>query len=173
MVRVVEWTAGDDISRRLLLISPTSMSTDEEETDLPLRAEESDKGQEIGLHIHCSNGRKRTEISQLPVHSCSHLCIQNTRVPLQRSRSRQNINFSSTRAPAAREAHYEKEAHPSTARRAAPAHRLDREREREREKERERERARDQESEKEQTPTGRSANGDADVEALLARLRAL
>ncbi|XP_017554973.1 protein diaphanous homolog 3 isoform X4 [Pygocentrus nattereri] len=92
---------------------------------------------------------------------------ENTRVPLQRSRSRQNINFSSTRAPTAREAHYEKEAHPSAARRAAPAHRPDRERERERE------RARDQESEKEQTPPGRSANGDADVEALLARLRAL
>ncbi|XP_017554969.1 protein diaphanous homolog 3 isoform X1 [Pygocentrus nattereri] len=104
-------------------------------------------------------------VSQRPVlKDCNH---ENTRVPLQRSRSRQNINFSSTRAPTAREAHYEKEAHPSAARRAAPAHRPDRERERERE------RARDQESEKEQTPPGRSANGDADVEALLARLRAL
>ncbi|XP_049321704.1 protein diaphanous homolog 3 isoform X2 [Astyanax mexicanus] len=127
---------------------------------------------------------------------CNH---DNTKVLLQRSRSRQNINFSSARAPAAREAHYENEAHPSAARRAAPAHRPDREREREREKEkerererdrertrererererertreRERERARDQESEKEQTPPGCSANGDTDVEALLARLRAL
>ncbi|KAI4890828.1 hypothetical protein NFI96_013657 [Prochilodus magdalenae] len=100
---------------------------------------------------------------------------ENTRVPLQRSRSRQNINFSSTRTPAAREAHYENEAHPSAARRAVPAHRPDRdkEREREKEKEKERERARDQEREKEQTPPGRSTNGDADVEALLARLRAL
>ncbi|XP_066503722.1 protein diaphanous homolog 3 isoform X1 [Hoplias malabaricus] len=116
-------------------------------------------------------------VSQRPVlKDCNH---ENTRVPLQRSRSRQNINFSSARAPAAREAHYENETHPSAARRGV-AHRPDRDRdrereraEREREKDKEKERARDQESEKEQTPPGHSANGDADVEALLARLRAL
>ncbi|XP_062869378.1 protein diaphanous homolog 3 isoform X2 [Trichomycterus rosablanca] len=93
---------------------------------------------------------------------------ENTKVPLQRSRSRQNINFSSARAPTAKEPHYESEAHPSTARRST--HRPERERELEKEKDR----MRTRESEKEQTPPpSSSVNGDTDVEALLARLRAL
>ncbi len=78
---------------------------------------------------------------------------ENMRAPLQRSRSRQNINFNSTRAPTAKEPHYESEPHPSAAHR--PTHRPEREKE------------------KEQTPTLCSSNGDPDVEALLARLRAL
>lgn len=86
---------------------------------------------------------------------------ENMKAPLQRSRSRQNINFNSTRAPTAQEPHYESEPHPSAAHR--PTHRP----------EREKERAREREKEKEQTPTLCSSNGDTDVEALLARLRAL
>ncbi|XP_050979347.1 protein diaphanous homolog 3 [Labeo rohita] len=88
---------------------------------------------------------------------CNH---ENTKAPLQRSRSRQNINFNSTRAPTAKEPHYESEPHPSATHR--PTHRP----------EREKEKAREREKEKEQTPLC-SSNGDTDVEALLARLRAL
>ncbi|XP_051528152.1 LOW QUALITY PROTEIN: protein diaphanous homolog 3 [Myxocyprinus asiaticus] len=91
---------------------------------------------------------------------CNH---ENMKVPLQRSRSRQNINFSSTRAPTAKEPHYESEPHPSVAHR--PTHRPDREKEKEK--------ARERDKEKEQTPQLCSSNGDTDVEALLARLRAL
>lgn len=90
---------------------------------------------------------------------------ENMKAPLQRSRSRQNINFSSTRAPTAKEPHYESEAHSSAAHRAT--HRPDRESEKDKEKVREREK------EKEQPPPLCSSNGDTDVEALLARLRAL
>lgn len=90
---------------------------------------------------------------------------ENMKAPLQRSRSRQNINFSSTRAPTAKEPHYESEAHSSAAHRAT--HRPDKEREKDKEK------AREREKEKEQTPQLCSSNGDTDVEALLARLRAL
>ncbi|KAA0707585.1 Protein diaphanous -like protein 3 [Triplophysa tibetana] len=90
---------------------------------------------------------------------------ENMKAPLQRSRSRQNINFSSTRAPTAKEPHYEGEAHSSAAHRAT--HRADKEREKDKEK------AREREKEKEQTPQLCSSNGDTDVEALLARLRAL
>lgn len=86
---------------------------------------------------------------------------ENMKAPLQRSRSRQNINSNSTRAPTAKEPHYESEPHPSAAHR--PTHRP----------EREKEKAREREKEKEQTPTLCSSNGDTDVEALLARLRAL
>ncbi|KAK9966715.1 hypothetical protein ABG768_003811, partial [Culter alburnus] len=89
---------------------------------------------------------------------CNH---ENMKAPLQRSRSRQNINSNSTRAPTAKEPHYESEPHPSAAHR--PTHRP----------EREKEKAREREKEKEQTPTLCSSNGDTDVEALLARLRAL
>ncbi|XP_016094920.1 protein diaphanous homolog 3-like [Sinocyclocheilus grahami] len=89
---------------------------------------------------------------------CNH---ENMKAPLQRSRSRQNINFNSTRAPTTKEPHYESEPHPSA------AHRLTHRPEGEREK------ARAREKEKEQTPTLCSSNGDTDVEALLARLRAL
>ncbi|XP_026130805.1 protein diaphanous homolog 3-like [Carassius auratus] len=78
---------------------------------------------------------------------------ENMKAPLQRSRSRQNINFNSTRSPTAKEPHYESEPHPSAAHR--PTHRPEREKE------------------KERTPTLCSSNGDTDVEALLARLRAL
>ncbi|XP_060797729.1 protein diaphanous homolog 3 isoform X1 [Neoarius graeffei] len=100
-------------------------------------------------------------VSQRPVlKDCNH---ENTKVPLQRSRSRQNINFSSARAPTSKEAHYESEAHSSAARRSA--HRPEREPEKER--------ARERESEKEKSPSSCSAHGETDVEALLARLRAL
>ncbi|XP_057218465.1 protein diaphanous homolog 3 isoform X3 [Triplophysa rosa] len=88
---------------------------------------------------------------------------ENMKAPLQRSRSRQNINFSSTRVPTAKEPHYESEAHSSAAHRAT--HRPN--------KEREKEKAREREKEKEQTPQLCSSNCDSDVEALLARLRAL
>ncbi|XP_053094324.1 protein diaphanous homolog 3 isoform X2 [Pangasianodon hypophthalmus] len=100
-------------------------------------------------------------VSQRPVlKDCNH---ENTKVPLQRSRSRQNINFSLVRAPTSKEAHYESEAHSSAAQRSA--HRPEREQEKDRVRERERE--------KEQTPPSCSANGETDVETLLARLRAL
>ncbi|XP_047664094.1 protein diaphanous homolog 3 isoform X2 [Tachysurus fulvidraco] len=100
-------------------------------------------------------------VSQRPVlKDCNH---ENTKVPLQRSRSRQNINFSSARALTSKEAYYESESHSSAAHRSA--HRPEREQEKER--------ARERESEKEQTPPSCSANGETDVEALLARLRAL
>ncbi|XP_059385668.1 protein diaphanous homolog 3-like [Carassius carassius] len=89
---------------------------------------------------------------------CNH---ENIKAPLQRSRSRQNINFNSTRAPTAKEPHYESEPHPSA------AHRLTHRPEGEKEK------VRAREKEKEQTPTLCSSSGDTDVEALLARLRAL
>ncbi|KAI7795049.1 hypothetical protein IRJ41_007460 [Triplophysa rosa] len=95
--------------------------------------------------------------------SVGRLSGQNMKAPLQRSRSRQNINFSSTRVPTAKEPHYESEAHSSAAHRAT--HRPN--------KEREKEKAREREKEKEQTPQLCSSNCDSDVEALLARLRAL
>ncbi|KAM9461087.1 protein diaphanous homolog 3 [Clarias gariepinus] len=100
-------------------------------------------------------------VNQRPVlKDCNH---ENTKVPLQRSRSRQNINFSSARTPTSKEAHYEMEAHSSAARRVA--HRPEREPEKER--------AREFDGGKERTPPRSSANGETDVEALLARLRAL
>lgn len=86
---------------------------------------------------------------------------ENMKASLQRSRSRQNINLNSTRAPTAKEPHYESEPHPSAAHK--PTHRP----------EREKEKAKEREKEKEQTPMLCSSNGDSDVEALLARLRAL
>ncbi|XP_028834899.1 protein diaphanous homolog 3 isoform X2 [Denticeps clupeoides] len=79
---------------------------------------------------------------------CNH---ENTKAPLQRSRSRQNVNMSLARVPAARELHHEADAHLSAARRSA--HRPERE--------------------TEAPPTSCPSNGDTDVEALLARLRAL
>ncbi|XP_035378986.1 protein diaphanous homolog 3 [Electrophorus electricus] len=80
---------------------------------------------------------------------CNH---ENTKVPLQRSRSRQNINFGCARPPACREAHYESEAQ----RAATPPSR-----------------ERERRSQKEQTPPANAPHTDAGVEALLARLRAL
>ncbi|XP_056324142.1 protein diaphanous homolog 3 isoform X2 [Danio aesculapii] len=96
---------------------------------------------------------------QRPVLKDCH--YENMKASLQRSRSRQNINLNSTRALTAKEPHYESEPHPSAAHK--PTHRP----------EREKEKAKEREKEKEQTPMLCSSNGDSDVEALLARLRAL
>uniref|UniRef100_UPI003AADB6B9 protein diaphanous homolog 3-like n=1 Tax=Centroberyx gerrardi TaxID=166262 RepID=UPI003AADB6B9 len=123
---------------------------------------------------------------------------ENTKAPLQRSRSRQNINAGSVLAkgPPAKEAHYEAESHPSAARGKAAActetghryrhtpglsHRPDRERAVEREREKAMEKAVEieaqpaafQPSSTGTTIGGSSTNGESDVEALLARLRAL
>ncbi|XP_072321753.1 protein diaphanous homolog 3-like [Eucyclogobius newberryi] len=117
---------------------------------------------------------------------------ENNKVQLQRSRSRQNINVGpeAVRATAAlKEAHNETEAHPSTGRSKAEAGRRnkhtaglstcygpDRERAVDREmiKRGERERQVEREPAVIQTPPAMSVgNGDTDVEALLARLRAL
>ncbi|XP_058886258.1 protein diaphanous homolog 3-like isoform X2 [Acipenser ruthenus] len=96
-------------------------------------------------------------ISQRPVmKSCNH---ENLKAPLERSRSRQNINFSSTRAPVAKELNYESEPHSSTARSRAAGKREAHIGPSTREKETE--------------PSGYTPKEDNDVEALLARLRAL
>ncbi|KAL4604940.1 hypothetical protein GN956_G25430 [Arapaima gigas] len=94
--------------------------------------------------------------------------IDNMKAPLQRSRSRQNINFNSTRAPIGKELNYEPEPHSSAARSKAPVRRealsgAGREKEKEKEKERD----------AEAPSTACSPNGESDVESLLARLRAL
>ncbi|XP_039988200.1 protein diaphanous homolog 3-like isoform X2 [Xiphias gladius] len=123
---------------------------------------------------------------------------ENNKAPLQRSRSRQNINVGSAvvKASPAKEAHNESEGHPSAARakaavcaesgsryRNTPGHRygLDRERV----VERETVKLSEKEVEVEAQPpafqpssTGAavsscSTNGESDVEALLAKLRAL
>ncbi|XP_044051300.1 protein diaphanous homolog 3-like [Siniperca chuatsi] len=113
---------------------------------------------------------------------------ENNKAPLQRSRSRQNINSGSAavKAPPAKEAHNESEGHPSAARARAScsessrSYRLDRERAVERETVKN-----EKEMEVEAEPpafqpssTGAavnscSTNGESDVEALLAKLRAL
>ncbi|KAM3877205.1 protein diaphanous homolog 3-like [Diretmus argenteus] len=121
---------------------------------------------------------------------------ENTKAPLQRSRSRQNINGSSAaaRGPPAREAHYEAEGHPSASRgkaaaytqpghryRPSPGHSQGPDRETVLKKEREKEM---QEKIEVEAPSAAfppsstgisscSANRESDVEALLARLRAL
>ncbi|XP_036396699.1 protein diaphanous homolog 3-like [Megalops cyprinoides] len=99
---------------------------------------------------------------------CNH---ENQKAPLQRSRSRQNINFNSTRAPIAKDLNYEADPHSSAARSKAPAKQEahNNAASREREKEREREREKDGEAQ----PVTCPSNGESDVEALLARLRAL
>ncbi|XP_062417701.1 protein diaphanous homolog 3-like isoform X1 [Pungitius pungitius] len=109
---------------------------------------------------------------------------ENNKAPLQRSRSRQNINAGSAavKAPRAREAHNESEGHPSRAAACAESgrrckntagggHWLDRERvvERARVKPPERQTEVQAEAAACQTP----ADGESDLEALLARLRAL
>ncbi|XP_076880922.1 protein diaphanous homolog 3-like isoform X2 [Brachyhypopomus gauderio] len=92
---------------------------------------------------------------------CNH---ENTKVPLQRSRSRQNINFGCARPSASRGAHYESEARP---REAGPREARGTTMPPTREQERPRER------QKEQTPPKDPPSADIGVEALLARLRAL
>ncbi|KAG2457127.1 DIAP3 protein, partial [Polypterus senegalus] len=80
--------------------------------------------------------------------------------PLERSRSRQNINFNSTRAPVAKELNYETEPHSSTTRSKVSG------------KQRE-PHAGPSNRDKESELAGCPAKGESDVEALLARLRAL
>ncbi|XP_047220118.1 protein diaphanous homolog 3-like isoform X2 [Girardinichthys multiradiatus] len=116
---------------------------------------------------------------------------ENNKVPLQRSRSRQNVNVSSTaaKAPAAKEVRNESEGHPSVARAKAsacfevgrkykntPGHScgLDREQAAEREMVKLAEKKTEIEAETSAIqPSPADANGEPDVEALLARLRAL
>ncbi|XP_068435700.1 protein diaphanous homolog 3-like isoform X2 [Clinocottus analis] len=123
---------------------------------------------------------------------------ENHKAPLQRSRSRQNINLGSAvvKAPPAKEAHNESEGHPSASRTKAAAcsesgrkykntpglsHWLDRERVVERETARPLEKEKEVEAEPpafRPPPAGvavseRSTNGESDLEALLAKLRAL
>lgn len=123
---------------------------------------------------------------------------ENNRTPLQRSRSRRNINASSAvvKAPHANETHNEPEGHPSAARskvavcsesgrryRNPPGHSswLDRERVIEKETVRVAEKKMEIETEPpalQVTSSGAvvsscSTNGESDVEALLAKLRAL
>uniref|UniRef100_A0A8C9SV95 Diaphanous-related formin 3 n=1 Tax=Scleropages formosus TaxID=113540 RepID=A0A8C9SV95_SCLFO len=98
--------------------------------------------------------------SQRPVlKSCNH---DNMKAPLQRSRSRQNINFNSTRAPIGKELNYEPEPHSSAARSKALVRR-----------EALSGAGREKERDVEAPPAVCSPNGESDVEALLARLRAL
>ncbi|XP_037607789.1 protein diaphanous homolog 3-like isoform X2 [Sebastes umbrosus] len=123
---------------------------------------------------------------------------ENIKAPLQRSRSRQNINLGSAvvKAAPAKEAHNESEGHPSAARAKAAAcsesgrryrnapgqsHWLDRERVVERETIKPTEKMTEVEAElpaSQPSSTGAavsscSTNGESDLEALLARLRAL
>ncbi|MEQ2234263.1 hypothetical protein ILYODFUR_030119 [Ilyodon furcidens] len=116
---------------------------------------------------------------------------ENNKVPLQRSRSRQNVNVSSTaaKAPAAKEARNESEGHPSVARAKAsacfevgrkykntPGHSCGLDREQAAEKEMVKPAEKKPEIEAETSaiqPSSADANGEPDVEALLARLRAL
>ncbi|XP_076011613.1 protein diaphanous homolog 3-like [Genypterus blacodes] len=117
---------------------------------------------------------------------------ENTKAPLQRSRSRQNINAGSVVAKAApaREAHYQQEDHPSAAQaktaacsesgrkfKHTPAHRHGQDRERVADKETDKEVVKERRVEAEPAPAQPastcSTNGEPDVEALLARLRAL
>ncbi|KAG5833720.1 hypothetical protein ANANG_G00278860 [Anguilla anguilla] len=103
---------------------------------------------------------------------------ENQKTPLQRSRSRQNINFNSTRAPIAKDLNYELDPHSSAARGKAPARRQNHSgagREAEREADREGQSAAETQCEREgeAQPAVCPANGESDVETLLARLRAL
>ncbi|KAJ8387280.1 hypothetical protein AAFF_G00159030 [Aldrovandia affinis] len=112
--------------------------------------------------------------SQRPVlKPCNH---ENQKTPLQRSRSRQNINFPSSRGPIGPDLNYEADPHSSAAHGKASARREGRGgagRERDRERERDGEREREREREREGQPVVCPSNGESDVEALLARLRAL
>lgn len=133
---------------------------------------------------------------------CSLFCfcfsLTENKAPLQRSRSRQNINVGSAavKAPPAKEVHNEPEGHPSAARakttacsesghryRNTPGHSygLDRERVMERETVKPTEKEIEVEAEPlafQPSSTGAAVsscgtNGESDVEALLAKLRAL
>ncbi|KAI3377530.1 hypothetical protein L3Q82_008697 [Scortum barcoo] len=126
------------------------------------------------------------------------LTHENNKATLQRSRSRQNINAGSAavKATPAKEAHNESEGHPSAARakaascsesgrryRNTPGHSywLDRERVVDREMVRPTEKEREVEAEPsaiqpsstDATVSSCTTNGESDVEALLAKLRAL
>lgn len=116
---------------------------------------------------------------------------ENNKAPLQRSRSRQNINAGSApvKAPHAREAHNESEGHPSAARAKAAVCSesgrrykntqgaglwLDRERVVERARVKPPEKQTEVQAEAPASQTSSSgADGESDLEALLARLRAL
>ena len=115
---------------------------------------------------------------------------ENNRAPLQRSRSRQNVNASSVaaKAPPAKESRNESEGHPSAARakasawsesgrryRNTPGHGCGLDRERVVEKEVEYEAAAPalQYSSSGAAVSSCDTNGESDVEALLAKLRAL
>uniref|UniRef100_A0A3B3RWV3 Uncharacterized protein n=3 Tax=Paramormyrops kingsleyae TaxID=1676925 RepID=A0A3B3RWV3_9TELE len=84
------------------------------------------------------------------------------KAPLQRSRSRQNINFNPTRAPIGKELNYEPEPHSSAAQSKVPVRR---------------EAVGGASWGKERGPEAQSIacspSMESDVEALLARLRAL
>ncbi|XP_070824516.1 protein diaphanous homolog 3-like [Chaetodon trifascialis] len=115
---------------------------------------------------------------------------ENNKAPLQSSRSRQNINAGSAvvNPPPAKEAHNESEGHPSAVRTKAAVcaesghrHRnprgnsywLDRERVVEREMLKPTERTMEVDAESPTAVSSCSTNGESDVEALLAKLRAL
>ncbi|KAM9764946.1 protein diaphanous homolog 3-like [Menidia menidia] len=116
---------------------------------------------------------------------------ENNRAPLQRSRSRQNVNASlmAAKAPPAKEAHNESEGHPSAARakasacsesgrryRNTPGHSCPPDRERVVEREAIKLAEKEVEGEAEARHSSSSScdsKGESDVEALLARLRAL
>ncbi|XP_064165909.1 protein diaphanous homolog 3-like [Anguilla rostrata] len=123
-----------------------------------------------------SSSSSSSQQPQRPVlKPCNH---ENQKTPLQRSRSRQNINFNSTRAPIAKDLNYEPDPHSSAARGKAPARRQNHSgagREAEREAEREGQSAAETQCEREgeAQPAVCPANGESDVETLLARLRAL
>ncbi|XP_051234216.1 protein diaphanous homolog 3-like isoform X1 [Dicentrarchus labrax] len=144
------------------------------------------------FNVNCNGGR------QYSFNSPGKKKTENNKAPLQRSRSRQNINAGSAvvKAPPAKEAHNESEGHPSAARSKAAActesgrrHRnppghsywLDRERVVEREMVKPTEKEMEVEAEPPAfQPTSTvaavsscSTNGESDVEALLAKLRAL
>ncbi|KAM7405962.1 hypothetical protein PAMP_000371 [Pampus punctatissimus] len=140
------------------------------------------------------NSEHRSDLSL-----CSTVCLENNRAPLQRSRSRQNINVGSVvvKAPPAKEAHNESAGHPSAAARAkaaacsesgrryknTPGHSYVLDRERAVERETVKLTANEMRVEAEPqafhpssagaTVSSCSTNGESDVEALLAKLRAL
>lgn len=111
---------------------------------------------------------------------------ENNRAPLQRSRSRQNMNSggsAAVKAPPAKEAQNESLGHPSRAKAAACSesgrryrnapglgHWLDRETARPPEKEKE---VQAEAPAFRSSPAGAAVSGESDLEALLARLRAL
>ncbi|XP_069035097.1 protein diaphanous homolog 3 isoform X5 [Lepisosteus oculatus] len=95
--------------------------------------------------------------SQKPVlKSCNH---ENMKTPFERSRSRQNIHFNSTRSPATKELNYEVEPHSATGRGKSSGKRETQ--------------YGSSSKEKETELGGCPSKGENDVEALLARLRAL